>query len=164
MRVFISHKREDTELAKKYAEDFENLGFSFYLDAYDSHISKSNDRGSLINQEIIQSTDLLVIHTKHTKGSWWVPFEVGLSTAAKNRIVTITHVNAPELPSFLRKWPIVTSNKEYAIYLSELKKQNTELLTESRNINFAKSMESLLRTTNTSETFHNKLKTLFGQN
>ena len=52
MRVFISHKSEDVELAKHYAEELKKLGFDYYLDEYDIHIKNSSDRGSLINNEI----------------------------------------------------------------------------------------------------------------
>ena len=83
MRIFISHKSEDVGLARLYAEDLSELDFDYYLDEYDIHIKNSSDRVRLINNEIKKSTDLLVIVTENTKKSWWVPFEIGLSTAAK---------------------------------------------------------------------------------
>lgn len=155
MRVFISHKSEDVELAKHYAEELSELSFDYYLDEYDIHIKNSSDRGSLINNEIKKSTDLLVIVTENTKKSWWVPFEIGLSTAANNRIVTIVHDGAPELPSFLRKWPVIDTDEKYQIYLSELKKNNHKLLVESKQ--FSKSMEGILHFSNNAELFHSNL-------
>lgn len=161
MRVFISHKSEDAELAKHYAEELSELKFDYYLDEYDIHIKSSSDRGSLINNEIKKSTDLLVIVTENTKKSWWVPFEIGLSTAANNRIVTIVHDGAPELPSFLRKWPVIDSYEKYELYLSELNKYNRKLIVESKH--FSKSMESTLHTTNHAELFHSNLISQFNK-
>lgn len=161
MRVFISHKSEDAELAKHYAEDLSELNFDYYLDEYDIHIKNSSDRGSLINNEIKKSTDLLVIVTENTKKSWWVPFEIGLSTAANNRIVTIVHDGAPELPSFLRKWPVIDTSEKYQMYLSELKKHNHKLLVESKQ--FSKSMESIFKSNNSADVFHSNLINKFSR-
>lgn len=161
MRVFISHKSEDAELAKHYAEELCELSFDYYLDEYDIHIKNSSDRGSLINNEIKKSTDLLVIVTENTKKSWWVPFEIGLSTAANNRIVTILHEGAPDLPSFLRKWPVIDTYEKYQMYLSELKKHNHKLLVESKQ--FSKSMEGILHFSNNAELFHSNLINQFSR-
>ena len=161
MRVFISHKSEDVELAKHYAEELKKLGFDYYLDEYDIHIKNSSDRGSLINNEIKKSTDLLVIVTENTKKSWWVPFEIGLSTAANNRIVTIMHDGASELPSFLRKWPVIDTDKKYQTYISELKKNNRKLLLESKQV--SKSMEGILHFSNNAELFHSNLINQFSR-
>lgn len=160
MRVFISHKSEDVEMAEYYASKLDALGFDYYLDEYDIHIKNSSDRGSLINMEILNSTDLLVIVTPNTKGSWWVPFEIGLSTAAGNRIVTIDK-GYSNLPSFLRKWPVVDTSEKLNIYLKELQKNNRKLLTES--VEFSKSMESILRNTNNAEIFHSNLIRRFSE-
>ena len=158
MRVFISHKSEDVELAKHYAEELSELNFDYYLDEYDIHIKNSSDRGSLINNEIKKSTDLLVIVTEK---SWWVPFEIGLSTAANNRIVTILHEGVPELPLFLRKWPVIDTDEKYQVYLSELKKNNRKLLVESKQ--FSKSMEGILHFSNNAELFHSNLINKFSR-
>lgn len=66
MKVFISHKSEDVELAKEIAVSLEQKGFKLYFDAYDDVIKTTVDRPSHIQNAIRNSTHLLVIVTKNT--------------------------------------------------------------------------------------------------
>lgn len=130
MKVFISHKSEDVELAKEIAVSLEQKGFKLYFDAYDDVIKTTVDRPSHIQNEIRNSTHLLVIVTKNTKDSWWVPFEIGLSTALDKKIATFTNMKNIPLPSFLRKWPVMDNQRKWDVYLNELGKNQFQLLQE----------------------------------
>jgi len=162
MKVFISHKSEDTITAEKHAKDLKTLGFDIYFDKYDPKIIESNDRALHIKKKINESTDLLVVITSNTKESWWVPFEIGLSTFADIRIASIVYENSPPLPSFIKKWPIIDTDEKYKQYLVELQKSKQELLLESRS--FSKSFEGLSPSSmRKSELFHRILMTKYGQ-
>ena len=169
MKVFISHKNEDMELADECANISKEKGFDIYLDKYDPYINESQDRAKRIESKIESSTDLLVIITENTKSSWWVPFEIGLSTANDIRIVSLVCKNAPELPSFIRKWPIIDTEKKWKIYLKQLEKDKNQLLTESRNLRKSMGLESVnfsenkLQNMRKSDLFHNILLHKFGQ-
>jgi len=166
MRVFISHYSKDTELAEAYAKDLKNLGFHIYFDIYDPIVNGVADRPAHIKAEIEISTDLLVIITNNTKDSWWVPFEIGLSTSADNRIVSINHGNQ-SLPSFIRKWPVIDTDEQYNIYLKELTKNRDQLLKEDvilKSRNFSKIYDSANSARmRTSDLFHSVLLNKFDQ-
>ena len=169
MKVFISHKSEDMELADECANILKEKGFDIYLDKYDPYINESPDRAKRIESKIESSTDLLVIITENTKLSWWVPFEIGLSTANDIRIVSLVFENAPKLPSFIRKWPIIDTEQKLKIYLKQLEKDKNQLLTESRNLRKSMGLESVnfsenkLQNMRKSDLFHNILLHEFGQ-
>lgn len=162
MRVFISHKREDMDTAEIVASRLRELGFEIYFDKYDPYISESNDRAVQIKSEIEKSTDLLVIITEKTERSWWVPFEIGLSTFADIRIVSILMDDTVVLPSFIKKWPIIDTAEKYEMYFDELQKSKIELIKESKI--FEKSfINSNLSEMRKSDIFHKILLSKFNQ-
>ena len=167
MRVFISHNSRDTKLAEDYAVDLKKLGFKIYLDIYDPIIIGTIDKPLHIKSEIEKSTDLLVIITQNTKDSWWVPFEVGLSTSADNRIVSIIHPGSPSLPSFIRKWPIIRTDEQYKFYLEELTKNKDQLIKEHvivESKNFSRVYDSTnSQQMSSSDLFHSILLSKFNQ-
>ncbi|MCL2129370.1 MAG: toll/interleukin-1 receptor domain-containing protein [Treponema sp.] len=154
MNVFISHKSNDIDVAEKHAKDLRNLGFNIYFDKYDPNINSSKDKAKYIQNKIQESTDLLVIITENTKYSWWVPFEIGVSTVLDVRIASIVYENSPSLPSFIKKWPIIDTEKKYNIYLNELQRSNRQLLKC-----FSSGQESLREnySIRVSDIFHEKL-------
>lgn len=167
MKVFISHKSEDLSTAKEWARRLEEQGFDIYLDAYDEQIKTTSDRPNHIQGEIENSTDLLVIITGNTQTSWWVPFEIGLSTAFDKRIASLVFKDAGKLPSFLRKWPVIDTDAKWDIYLAELSKKHSQRVLESLSTlsKVKKSQDnfSFLTTMRESDLFHSVLKTRFGQ-
>lgn len=167
MKVFVSHKTEDLNIAKKWAKKLLEQGFHIYLDAYDEQIKTATDRPNHIQAKIENSTDLLVVITRNTKTSWWVPFEIGLSTAFDKRIASLVFKGAETLPSFLRKWPIIDTEEKWKTYLEELNKNHSQLIQESLQIlsEVKKSHEnfSYIKTMKESDLFHSILKARFGQ-
>lgn len=167
MKVFISHKSEDLSTAKEWARRLEEQGFEIYLDAYDEQIKTTSDRPKHIQDEIKNSTDLLVVITGNTQTSWWVPFEIGLSTGFDKRIASLVFNGAGPLPSFLRKWPVIDTNIKWEIYLEELGKNHSQRLIESLRtlpkVNKSQENFSFLTTMGESDLFHSVLKTRFGQ-
>lgn len=167
MKVFISHKSDDLTAAKEWGEKLVKKGFDIYLDAYDEQIKTASDRPNHIQGEIKKSTDLLVIITGNTQTSWWVPFEIGLSTAFDKRIASLVFSDAGNLPSFLRKWPVIDTEEKWKVYLKELSKKHEQRLLEALPIlsEVKKSEEnfSFLTTIRESDLFHSVLKARFGQ-
>lgn len=160
MRVFISHKSADMDKAERHARDLKQRGFDVYLDKYDPVIKVTKDRALHIKTEIDKSTDLLVVITEITQESWWVPFEVGLSTASDMRIASIVYKKSANLPSFLRKWPVIDSSGKYAEYLKELEKNKSELIEEM--VNFSNESAKVIASTMTkSQMFHKVLMERF---
>lgn len=167
MKVFISHKSKDMELAEKIGNILQDNAFEIYLDKYDPLIKESSDIAKRIESKIRSSTDLLVLITENTKESWWVPFEIGLSTAHDIRIASLVFENAPRLPSFIRKWPLIDNEEKFNIYLQELDNVRLQHLKENHNLRKSMSGESrnfsASNTMRQSERFHDVLLRKFGQ-
>jgi hypothetical protein len=47
------------------------------------------------------STHLLALITPRTKGSWWVPFEIGSCRALRRGLAFLLHRDVPDLPSYV---------------------------------------------------------------
>jgi len=122
--VFISHRKVDTEAAKaigKYLTDV--IEVDIYLDEYDYQLLSAVASGEddkivgYIEQGISISTHMLGIISPSTKGSWWVPFEIG---AARQRSIKFAHVllnNVDDLPSYLRISKLIKDQQEFKAWL-----------------------------------------------
>ena len=81
MKMFISHKQEDTAIARAIANKLNSLGKDYYLDALDSTICGSGKRlTDHIKTALNGCTDIIVVMTERTRLSQWVFFEVGMAT------------------------------------------------------------------------------------
>lgn len=88
-RVFISHRRDDEKLARRFAQIAVNQGFNFWLDVLDPNLqllSKLPDPNPvrqalttaiLIEMALLNCTHVLAVITRRTAGSLWVPYEYG---------------------------------------------------------------------------------------
>ena len=68
MKVFISHKREDSMVAQIMADELRRLGVGFYLDTLDPYVL--NDGKELtdhIQNHLNTCTDIIVIMSEATK-------------------------------------------------------------------------------------------------
>lgn len=105
MKVFISHKQEDSFTAKLLAYELHQMGASYYLDVLDPELL---DDGKALTRHIRNNlnacTDVIVVMSEKTKHSQWVPFEVGMATQKDMPIATYLNENAV-LPEFLEFWP-----------------------------------------------------------
>ena len=80
MKVFISHKNVDSEQAIALQAAFKKNQVDTYLDVLDSSISGGGkELTDHIKRNLNLCSDILVVMSRATKDSWWVPFEVGMS-------------------------------------------------------------------------------------
>lgn len=81
--VFVSHQYTDLRIAVRVAELLKELWVNVWLDVDDpatQQAVRSGDRvklASSIDWGLTNCTHLLAIITPRTKGSWWVPYEIG---------------------------------------------------------------------------------------
>lgn len=82
VKVFISHKREDSATASRVcAALLSAADVDAYVDVWDPHISGSaEDLVAYVRRQLGGCTHLMVVMSSATQGSWWVPFEIGLAT------------------------------------------------------------------------------------
>lgn len=117
MKVFISHKQEDSTLAMLVQYVFDQCHVDTYLDVLDSSIT--GDGKALtehIKQNLNSCTDLIVVMSEQTKTSWWVPFEIGMS--AQLDMPTATYLlTSVTLPDYLSYWPRLRSTADIKKYV-----------------------------------------------
>ncbi len=81
MPIFISHTTRDDELAKKVFWRFNRIhNITCYIDDMDKELGNNRGKSSLtplLVDRLRKCDTLLAVVTEHTKGSWWVPFEIG---------------------------------------------------------------------------------------
>lgn len=138
MPVFISHRTQDDERARKiylylrYDQDIE-----CYIDDLDEVAGaarQTNRITDLILKRLEDCTHLLAVVTENTEGSWWVPFEIGVARRAPRVISTYTDLYGSDLPEYLKEWPILRGENEldkYARIYRDYKTETNQLLQES---------------------------------
>lgn len=131
MKVFISHKQEDSLTALSIQRAFEKHGVDTYLDVLDSSI---NGGGKVLTDhlkdELNSCTDIIVVMSERTKDSWWVPFEIGMS--AQIDMPTASYLSSiVQLPSYLSYWPRLTSTDEISTYVRVRNRVNQQMIRES---------------------------------
>lgn len=110
MPVFISHRTADDTIARAVYDRLTNThGIKCYIDDLDREANTKNIT-SLIVGRVKQCTNLLVLVTRNTQGSWWVPFEVGVAREAPRVITSFTNLLQHELPEYLTEWPVLRGN------------------------------------------------------
>jgi hypothetical protein len=117
MKVFISHQRADSTLAGNVALRLRTYHqIDCYLDLIDPEASKTGDKlGEHLREQLGLCTQLLAVVSQNTKTSWWVPWEIGISTEKDQPIATYAGDNTT-LPEYLRKWPYLRTHAELDEY------------------------------------------------
>lgn len=102
-------------------------------------------------------THLLALVTDNTKGSWWVPFEVGVARRAPRAISTFTNL-LRGLPEYLTEWPVLRGETAIDKFAAAYKAQIAtarRMLTE-KYASFGEQVRSV-------DSFHTRLKASLGQ-
>ena len=117
IKVFISHKQEDAETALMVKQTLEREGVAAYLDVLDNSITDDGEKLTKhIREKLKECTDVIVILSKRTKESWWVPFEIGMATEEDMPIANYL-ISAEKLPEFLEFWPRLKNQQDVKKYV-----------------------------------------------
>lgn len=136
MKVFISHKNEDSLHALLLKKAFENEGVSAYLDLLDRCINGGGkDLTEHIKNQLNCCTDIVVLMSESTKNSWWVPFEIGMSAQIDMPTASYLQENVA-LPSYLSYWPRLKTVNDIATYVTVRKKTECALNEQYHNFKF----------------------------
>lgn len=137
MKVFISHKNEDSALALSILKAFSQNGVTAYLDVLDSSITGGGKNLTDHIKECLNScSDIIVVMTEATKHSWWVPFEIGMS--AQIDMPTATFLKSEViLPSYLSYWPRLKTISDIDKYVSVRKRTEREIIEKHGRYTFA---------------------------
>ncbi len=122
MKVFISHKKEDSYTASRIANELRALQIDCYLDLLDFSVTRSGkELTDHIKANLNDCTDIIVIISETTRYSQWVPFEVGMS--AQIDMPTATYLRADvNLPEFLEYWPRLKYPSDIQKYVASRKR------------------------------------------
>ncbi len=130
MKVFISHKQEDSTTAKEIHRILQSLNVDAYLDLLEGELSLDGEALTQhIKRRLNECSDLLVVMSEETKKSWWVPFEIGM--AAQRDFPTVTFLKTgTALPGYLEYWPRLKRYQDLEDYVRVKKEQDREALLE----------------------------------
>lgn len=116
MPVFLSHKREDTEVAVRIGRYLTSNGVVCYIDVLDPTLKTTDDITDTIISRLKMCSHMMAVVSQYTERSWWVPFETGVATETEKRISSYD-VGATNLPEFLSKWPILKSQRDLDLFI-----------------------------------------------
>lgn len=118
IKIFISHKREDSHIANQIANELKILNIKYYLDVLDNSASSSGkELTDHIKRNLNDCTDIIVVMSELTRYSQWVPFEIGMS--AQNDMPTATYLQSNvSLPGFLTYWPRLKQPNDIRKYIA----------------------------------------------
>ena len=122
MKVFISHKKEDSAQALALQSAFTKNNVTSYLDVLDSSITGGGkELTDHIKTNLNSCSDIIVIMTDATKFSWWVPFEIGMSAQVDMPTASFLKSDVA-LPSYLSYWPRLKTVSDVDKYVAVRKK------------------------------------------
>lgn len=112
-RVFISHRRADKPLAEAVAAVLDGQGVHYWFDRDDEDTRRAAALGMAGDQSLVHSIERGIRHcsqmlgllSTRTRGSWWVPYEIGFSRSAGTRtsyLVLDSIRSMDALPGYVR--------------------------------------------------------------
>ncbi|KEH84576.1 toll/interleukin-1 receptor domain-containing protein [Clostridium novyi] len=144
--IFLSHKSEDKDKVEKIAQYIMKKGIDVYFDKYDNALQeadKNNDDIGVtrcIQEGISSCTHMMCILSWATKGSWWVPYELGFGEKSGKGICSLKLKEIPssEIPSYIRIKKFLKNKNDFEIYIDSLIRQwginNTNILEQKWNM------------------------------
>lgn len=104
IKIFISHQQQDSTTAIAVEKHLKTrYGIECYLDVIDTNLTRGEEIADYVRKELDKCSHLLVVVSKATKGSWWVPWEIGVATEKDYPMASFG--SQVELPEFLLMWP-----------------------------------------------------------
>lgn len=133
--VFLSHRSADKPIARRIAAILAELGVDYYLDEDDVELQLAQKVGDdeaivrCIEDGLAHSTHLLGLITPSTKGSWWVPFEIGAARAhafcahgeeSGGRLAYIVDRAVTDLPPYMKVSTLLPADPDFEEWLQGL--------------------------------------------
>ena len=125
VRVFISHQRNDKDIAREVQKRLEKMRIKSFLDATDKGRDGYKSVTDWIIDNLRESTHVLVVYTDNTKKSAWVPFEIGVGYEREEGIAILAPQRISDMPNYLDEFPLMRdfeSLKEFASFCRDYPK------------------------------------------
>ena len=124
--VFISHKKEDADFARHLSDYVMERGINVYFDENDPILAKEHrSPGEVVNaikKGLEKSTHMIIVLSKMTLESNWVPWEVGFASAKDKdyRLLRLNDVYR-DIPEFYKVAKILNDYDDLDKYLASMK-------------------------------------------
>lgn len=128
--VFISHKKEDAVFARNLSDYVMERGINVYFDENDPILAKEHKTPdevvNAIKKGLEKSTHMIIVLSKKTLDSNWVPWEVGFASAKDKeyRLLRLNDVFS-SLPEFYKVAKILENYDDLDKYLASMKTTQT---------------------------------------
>ena len=121
-KAFLSHKCEDAKGATLIAEHLRAGGVNTYVDVFDPDAQDGPALADYLRRRLAECSGLIAVISSVTARSWWVPWEIGIATERDMPLATYSH-DRTAVPSYLKKWPYMTSLGDVDAYIKEVQLQ-----------------------------------------
>ncbi|MCB9061403.1 MAG: toll/interleukin-1 receptor domain-containing protein [Halobacteriovoraceae bacterium] len=158
--IFISHRRADETEAKRMATLLQSKNVNYYLDVLDPMAKTSLDITKHIMNNLNKCTHVIVIFSKNTEGSMWVPFELGAAYKADKGIGTYL-VELVSTPEYLNTFPKMKTSADIDKFVEEYKQE--QVLTKSARYDDRTVILNEASGSGRAERFITRLKSRLGQ-
>jgi hypothetical protein len=135
--VFVSHQYADLAVAAEVGNQLKALEIDIWLDAEDlqtQQAAASGDQRKLaeaIDTGLSNCTRLLAVISPKTKGSWWVPYEIGSVRDRSKPLAFFVHKDVGELPGYVVFGQKILDQIDFYNWAKEISSRVS--LTESRS-------------------------------
>lgn len=129
--VFISHKKEDADFARHLSDYVMERGINVYFDENDPILAKEHKSPdkvvNAIKKGLEKSTHMIIVLSKITLESNWVPWEVGFASA-KDKEYRLLRLNDvfENIPEFYKVAKILNDYDDLNKYLASMKTTQTD--------------------------------------
>ena len=110
MPVLLSHDPEDEKETLRIAQHLTQNGVVNYVELFDPTVQTADGMTAKLKDRIQQSTHLMIVVSKYTEETWWVPFELGAGTEVDKRICSY-QCSSAQVPDFMKKWPVLQNQR-----------------------------------------------------
>lgn len=164
--VFISHRQADSTLSMQIRDYLARWGVRSYLDVVDQRIRSPKGLTEHIIEQLRGCSHIIAVFSENTKGSYWVPFELGAAYERDLNIATyVFHPrvgNRLELPEYLQAFPVMDNIIHLDLFAkkyknSDLVSRNGILLEKSRSEKMASEARR------SADVFIDEMKVILGQ-
>lgn len=134
--VFISHQYADLAFAAQVGNQLKQLEIDIWLDAEDAATQRAVESGDqqklaeAIEWGLTNCTDLLALISLRTKGSWWVPYEIGSVRGRGKHLAFFVHKDVSELPAYLTFGRTILDQIDFYRWATDV--SSRKFLTESK--------------------------------
>ena len=102
--VFLSYQHKDQDTAVTLAKELSDLNCDVFIDVYDDTLFPGdNDLDDALMEAITNAATMLVVVSDDTQDSWWVPWEIGVSTPSGTPKAMYKPRANRRLPEYLEK-------------------------------------------------------------